>query len=57
MRIVTWAVFIASIYFNPLALMVEPAPPLPPTLTERGADIVTDSPVIEEELERMGEGE
>lgn len=63
-RIVTWAVFIASIYFNPLNLMVEPTPPLPPTLTERGADIDTGSPVIEEELEEMddeikemGEGE
>ncbi|MBK6895339.1 MAG: hypothetical protein IPH06_01950 [Alphaproteobacteria bacterium] len=60
-RAVTWAVFAASIFFNPLALMFEPAPP---TLMEKSAEEIKLSPVMEEELKRMddeikemGEGE
>ncbi len=56
-RIVTWAVFIASIYFNPLNLMVEPAPPLPPTLTEKAAQEIKVSPVLDKALEEMGAGD
>lgn len=52
-RIVTWAVFSASIYFNPLNLMVEPAP-LPPTLMQQVAQDIKMSPPLEKALEEFG---
>ena len=53
----TWAAFVAFVYFNPLMLMVEQAPPPAPTLMESSADSVTDSPTVEEEMKRMDERE
>ncbi len=50
-RIVTWAVFAAFIFFNPLTLFTEQAPP---TLMEKAAEEIKMSPVMEKELEEMG---
>lgn len=59
-RIVTWAVFAACIYFNPLTLFTEQAPP---TLMEKATEEIKMSPVMDKALEEIdseqpvGEGE
>ena len=53
----TWAAFAAFLYFNPLTIFVEQAPPPAPTLMESSPDSVTDSPTVEEEMKEMDEGE